>query len=64
MDAQRLSDREGLAVTCTNPDALPLYNKMLLVNMTVRESALSRVQAILAADPGFILAHCVLVGNL
>ena len=54
-------DREGLPVTCTNLDALPVYNDMLLVNMAVRESALSRVQSVLELDPGFILAHCILV---
>ena len=61
--AERLVDREGLPVTCTNPDALPVYNEMLLVNMAVRESALSRVQTVLEIDPGFILAHCVLVSR-
>ena len=54
-------DREGLPVTCTNLEALPVYNEMLLVNMAVRESALSRVQSVLELDPGFILAHCILV---
>ena len=54
-------DREGLPVTCTNLEALPVYNEMLLVNMAVRESALSLVQSVLEIDPGFILAHCVLV---
>ena len=61
MAAERAVDREGLPVTCTNPEALPVFNEMLLVNMTVRESALSRVQAVLEIDPGFILAHCILV---
>ena len=58
-----LTDREGLSVTCTNGDALPLYNDMLLVFMSVRESALSLVQSVLKTDPGFVLVHCVLVSQ-
>lgn len=61
MAAEKLVDREGLPVTCTNEEALPVYNEMLLVNMAVRQSALSLVQSVLKTDPGFILAHCVLV---
>jgi hypothetical protein len=58
--ADKPVDREGLPVTCTNLDALPVYNEMLLVNMAVRESALSQVQSVLELDQGFILAHCIL----
>ncbi|CAI8016240.1 hypothetical protein GBAR_LOCUS9968 [Geodia barretti] len=58
--AEKPVDREGLPVTCTNLDALPVYNEMLLVNMAVRESALSQVQSVLELDQGFILAHCIL----
>lgn len=60
---KRLRDCEGLTVTCTNEDALPVYCQMLLVNMAVRESALTLVESVLELDPGFILAHCVLVGG-
>ena len=61
--AEKPVDREGLPVTCTNLDALPVYNEMLLVNMAVRESALSQVQSVLELDQGFILAHCILVSQ-
>ena len=62
MAAVKLRDREALPVTCTNAEALPVYNEMLLVFMAVQQSALSLVEAVLKLDPGFILAHCVLVG--
>ena len=61
--AKQLRDREELPVTCTNEEALPVYDEMLLVNMAVRQSALSLVQSVLELDPGFILARCVLVRN-
>ena len=57
-----LRDCAGLTVTCTNPDALPTYNEMLLVTMAKRESPLSLAQSVLELDPGFTLAHCLLVG--
>lgn len=61
---EEVIDREGLPVTCTNKDAISLYNDMLLIFMSVRESALSLVQSVLEKDPGFILAHCVLVSSM
>ena len=57
-----LQDCAGLTVTCTNVDALPAYNEMLLVTMAKRQSPLSLAQSVLELDPDFTLAHCLLVG--
>ena len=57
-----LQDCAGLTVTCTNVDALPVYNEMLLVTMAMRQSPLSLAQSVLELDPNFTLAHCLLVG--
>ena len=62
MAVKQLHDCEGLTVTCTNEDALPVYNEMLLVLIPARKNALSLVQSVLELDPGFVLAHCALVG--
>lgn len=62
MEVKELRDCEGLIVTCTNEDALPVYNEMLLVLVPARKNALSLVQSVLELDPGFVLAHCALVG--
>lgn len=62
MSVKQLCDCEGLTVTCTNEDALQVYNEMLLLLMPTRKSALSLVESVLELDPGFVLAHCALVG--
>ena len=59
---KHLRDCEGLTVTCTNEEALPVYNEMLVVLIPARKNALSLVQSVLELDPGFVLAHCALVG--
>ena len=55
-------DCMGLPVTCSSEEALRLYNEMLLVYISLRESALPLARAVLELEPRFALAHCVLVG--
>ena len=55
-------DCMGLPVTCASEEALRLYNEMLLVDISLWESALPLVRAVLELEPRFVLAHCVLVG--
>ena len=64
MEGHQFRDRMGLPVTCSSREALQVYDEMLLVYVSLRESALPLARRVLQLDPDFVLAHCLLVSAL
>ena len=56
-----LRDCAGLEVTCSSHESLEVFDKMLLAAVSFREFPLPLAREAIALEPGFALAHCMMV---
>ena len=61
MEAERMQDCCGNALTCSSQEALELYNKALESFVSYKDDCVDSLKRIIELDENFVMTHCLLV---